>query len=222
MSGRPHSVRLAVLVYSGLVLIAVAWGLLDGTLAGWFPVTTAAWRKTACSGGIGLAIGLVVVALSRLSLRCFSWSRELYDWFGEVLGPLSVKDALLLACLSSIGEEIFFRGAMQPTCGLWITTAFFALLHFPPRLQLWPWTLLAGLLGLAFGYLVLWSGNLLGPMVAHFVINALNLIHLRRFLRAAEKLPGDASLPSMSPHEPNSHPDARGCDRLPGGDGGER
>lgn len=41
----------------------------------------------------------------------------------------SLASALLVSLLVSIGEEIFFRGALQPIFGLWITSIFFTLLH---------------------------------------------------------------------------------------------
>ena len=41
----------------------------------------------------------------------------------------SLPAALLLAILAGTGEEIFFRGALQPVIGLWLTSLFFALIH---------------------------------------------------------------------------------------------
>ena len=83
---------------------------------------------------------------------------------------------LVIAILPAIGEEIVFRGLLQPELqkgtgnahvGIWLSAIFFSALHlqfygFFPRV----------FLGALFGYLYYWSGNNLGvPMFAHFVNN---------------------------------------------------
>jgi membrane protease YdiL (CAAX protease family) len=40
------------------------------------------------------------------------------------------------------------------------------------------WTLFAVVAGSLFGGLMLWRGNLLAPVVAHFLVNAVNLSRL--------------------------------------------
>jgi len=64
---------------------------------------------------------------------------------------------------------------LQPALGLWIAAAVFGLLHTGPNTRFLPWTVMAFGAGLLFGAMVLWTGNLLAPMLAHFVINFLNL-----------------------------------------------
>ena len=49
----------------------------------------------------------------------------------------------------------------------------------PPLVrELRPWTVFAALLGLLFGVLAYWSESLLGPAIAHLLINWLNLHRL--------------------------------------------
>ena len=67
------------------------------------------------------------------------------------------------------------RGALQPQVGLWVASAAFALAHFAPRRDLWPWTLCSFAAGLALGLLFTWTGNLVAPIAAHALINAVNL-----------------------------------------------
>jgi membrane protease YdiL (CAAX protease family) len=50
------------------------------------------------------------------------------------------------------------------------------------------WTVFAALAGLLFGGLMLWRGNLLAPMVGHFVVNAINLRSLSRRLGESARL----------------------------------
>ena len=138
------------------------------------------WIKVGLGALAGLLLGLGVVLLSRLSVARLAWARGLYRWFARLLGPMSHRDVLVLAISSSVGEELLFRGAMQPTLGLWPTSIIFGLMHLPPR-RYWPWTASALLMGLWFGLLTDYSGNLAGAVVAHFVINYLNLGHVATF-----------------------------------------
>jgi membrane protease YdiL (CAAX protease family) len=43
-----------------------------------------------------------------------------------------------------------------------------------------PWTVSSFVAGAVFGQLFLWAGDLGGPVVAHFTVNALNLRYLSR------------------------------------------
>lgn len=86
---------------------------------------------------------------------------------------------VVIAVIPALGEELFFRGAIQSVLQqkmrliitIWVTAILFSAIHmqfygFFPRL----------LLGAFFGYLLLWSGSLLLPMVAHFTNNAVAVV----------------------------------------------
>jgi uncharacterized protein len=87
---------------------------------------------------------------------------------------------LVIAVLPAIGEELLFRGGMQNLLfkisknihiSIWIAAFVFSAIHvqfygFIPRV----------LLGAVFGYLYVWSGNLLYPIIGHFVNNGLTLV----------------------------------------------
>ncbi len=136
--------------------------------------------KLAVSPLVGLGVGLAVVFLTRLAVHQFAWARHLHQAFRGLLGALSPKDILVLALASSVGEELLFRGALLPWIGLLPSTAIFALLHIGPGLRFLPWTVSAFAMGLAFGGLYLWLGDLGAPIVAHFTINYLNLGYIVR------------------------------------------
>lgn len=129
---------------------------------------------------LGLAAGLGVVGLTRVATRHFQWARDLHGSFRDLLGPLTGHEIVILALASSIGEELLFRGALQPWMGLWLQAVVFALLHVGPGRRFLPWTLSALVLGLGFGALAEWTGNLGAPIAAHFAINFLNLRHIVR------------------------------------------
>ena len=86
----------------------------------------------------------------------------------------------MIAVLPALGEELIFRGVLQKIfirwtgnvhVGIIITGFLFSLMHvqfygFFPR-----W-----LLGVMFGYLLVWSGTMWLPIFAHFVNNAMAVI----------------------------------------------
>ncbi len=86
---------------------------------------------------------------------------------------------LVFAGLPAVCEELFFRGAMQyyftkkwgPIQAIWITGLIFSLIHF----QIYGF-FARFFLGVLFGYLVYWSGNLLAAIWGHFVFNASSLV----------------------------------------------
>ena len=95
-----------------------------------------------------------------------------------MLFPLSDAEIVILAAASSVGEEMFFRGALLPVVGLLASSAIFALLHIGPKARHLPWTVSSFGAGLLFGGMFLWTGDLTGPVLAHFLINFLNLRHV--------------------------------------------
>ncbi|HEY5945105.1 MAG TPA: CPBP family intramembrane glutamic endopeptidase [Kofleriaceae bacterium] len=136
-----------------------------------------AWQLAA-GPAAGLLLGLAVVGLTRIATRHWQWARDLHTSFRDLLGPLTGRDIVILALASSIGEELLFRGALLPWFGVWIQAVVFAALHIGPGRRFLPWTTSALVLGIAFGLIAKWSGNLGGPIAAHFVINFLNLKYI--------------------------------------------
>jgi membrane protease YdiL (CAAX protease family) len=170
---------LILALYGGLALLALVIGLARGTP----DIYRLPWSTTvrlALSPLVGVAGGLVVVFLTRLSVHQFEWARQLHRSFRGLLGTLHARDILILALASSVGEELFFRGALLPWVGLWASTIIFALVHIGPGLRYLPWTATAFVAGLGFGVLFREMGDLGGPIAAHFTINFLNLGYIVR------------------------------------------
>lgn len=85
-----------------------------------------------------------------------------------------VFNIFLIAMIPALGEELFFRGAVQGVfrekinvkAAIWITAIIFSAIHlqfygFVPRM----------LMGAFFGYLLVWSDSIWLPIVAHFTNN---------------------------------------------------
>lgn len=102
----------------------------------------------------------------------------------EMLGPHSVSNLLMsiliVGVLAGFCEELFFRGALQRLIlsarvntgiAVWCSAVIFSAVHFQffgfvPRL----------LLGAYFGYLLVWSGSVWLPMLAHIFNNVMFVI----------------------------------------------
>lgn len=94
--------------------------------------------------------------------------------------PELLTGILVIGVFAGVGEELFFRGMLQPKMkqytnsahwGIWLTAIIFSAIHlqfygFVPRV----------FLGALFGYLYLYSGSLLYPILAHIFNNALTVI----------------------------------------------
>jgi len=168
--------RFAWSLYLFMALAGVLWiGVRQGRIPLTLFVDPGRWWLDL---GLGLGAGLLLLALWWVAERVFSLARELEARLANVLGPLTVSEALGLALLSGFAEEVFFRGAAQGTLGWAAATILFGLLHSGPGKAFRLWTVFALLAGLILGGLMVWRGNLLGPFVGHFVVNAVNLRRL--------------------------------------------
>ena len=185
MRGAQRMVGLAVVVYGGMFALAVAWAWLRDLRDGWWTFETLGQLPVAL--GAGLALGLLGVLLSLQTERSVPGVRQLSDRFSTILAGANTRDALLLALLSSVGEEALFRGCLQEEWGLWPATIAFAVVHTgPDRVYLW-WTASAFVFGIGLGVLYEHQGGLLAPIVMHFTINAINIRILGK--RGAEARP---------------------------------
>jgi len=123
---------------------------------------------------VGVGCGLLVVGLTWLC-RELEAVQTLNQELRALLGSPSSVAIALLAVSSAIGEEIFFRGALQPLLGLWITAVLFGLLHGGSSRRFRVWTAFAMFAGLLLGGLAAYTENLLAPILCHMTINYFNL-----------------------------------------------
>ncbi|MBN8652109.1 MAG: CPBP family intramembrane metalloprotease [Cytophagales bacterium] len=137
------------------------------------------------------------------------WAREREDAAAELTKLFTVFNTLaefvmglvIIALLPAIGEELVFRGMLQPEfyrasgnhhVAIWVTAFIFSAFHmqffgFVPRM----------LLGALFGYLYLWSGNFLMPVLAHFVNNGFMVLMMYLHQQEISKL--DIESPEAAP-----------------------
>lgn len=158
--------------------------------------------------GFPAIIGITVMALVFAVMPVINWTGELNNYLSlpefmsgieewmkaseenlkkltetflrmEGIGDLMVN-IVVVALLAAVGEELFFRGAMQSIIlewtknvhwAVWISAFVFSFFHFQfygflPRM----------LLGVVLGYLYIWSGSLWLPMLFHFLNNGLAVL----------------------------------------------
>lgn len=133
---------------------------------------------------VGLAAGAALAGASQLLARVVPALAGLSDGLAVQLGPLSPGTTLALAVLSSVAEELLFRGVLQPAWGIPAATVLFAVVHVPLDRAMWAWPIAAGAVGLGIALMAEASGGLIGPIAVHFAVNAINLRWMAR--RATE------------------------------------
>ena len=162
-----------ILAVAGLVWLGLQRGAIE---PGVFFDTATWWRDLAA----GLAVAGALLGVWAAARRWLPAARELEETVAKLLGPIERAEAIGLAFLSGIAEEIFFRGAVQEAWGWVVAAALFAVLHTGPGRAMRSWTAFAALAGLALGAVTLATGNLLAAIVAHFVVNAVGLTRVAR------------------------------------------
>ncbi|HEY6880833.1 MAG TPA: CPBP family intramembrane glutamic endopeptidase [Polyangiales bacterium] len=131
---------------------------------------------------LGLGLALLVTVLTIHSTRWLvartRWARTLRDSLRSALIGATRPRLFVLATLSAVAEELFFRAALMPWLGVAVSSLLFGLLHVSARETYLGWMLWASVMGLVFACLFLGSGSLLAPMLAHATINYENMQYL--------------------------------------------
>jgi len=204
-------VKAAVVFYLFLAFFAVVYAWLFGRLDRILGERATGAGALLLAGGCGLA----VVAACHLAERLFPAMRRAGSAFAQLVGAVTIPQALLLALISGFGEELLFRGALWPHLGLWGTSILFGVVHILPIRALRFYPVFAAAAGLGFGWLRLTSGSVVPPMLAHFLINALNLAWLGARMQREEAaaavpparlVPDPAPLPPIPEADPESFP----------------
>jgi uncharacterized protein len=167
--------------FLGVISVAVALVWRSGSIwahpAPWLQLDARASHTY--SSMLGLALGAVVVLTTRASVARFEWARRLHRELSPIARSIDTTGIVVLAILSSLGEELLFRGLLQPWIGLIPQAILFGFLHQVRGPSRWVWAIWASVVGLLLGATYALSGSLVGPIVAHAVINGVNLFYLK-------------------------------------------
>lgn len=170
--GMSRGMRLAeraAVAYAALFVVALSWRAYRGYEV--FPVGEPG--RSLLLGTLSAA-GTVGAAL--LCYRFVPVFRSLADELAPgLIDGVKLRGLIATALFSGVGEEAFFRGALQPEVGIVWASLIFGLMHLGPGWRFLPWALWASLAGFVFGWLYLATGGLLAPMVAHALHNGVML-----------------------------------------------
>jgi membrane protease YdiL (CAAX protease family) len=180
---KARTVALAMLFEAGLgfVGVIVAWAAgID--LAGQLVANRAALVRgtVACLPMIVLLIGCYQSAWQPLvRLR-----KEVEKVVADLFAGCGWPEFALVSIAAGVGEEILFRGALQPLVigwtvpwiGIVVVALLFGLAHALTQ----TYFILATLIGLYFGWLAFAYDDLIAPIVAHAVYDCFALIFIQR------------------------------------------
>jgi len=165
-------------------VINAAFG--DGTL----PEVLIEGQPIAVQIGWGITFGLAISVPSMVVVFFVplfsSLRRQLLDLVSRL--DLGALNPLWISLSAGIGEELLFRGALQPILGIWWASFIFTLAHFRSgRFHSMNWQKLiyaasVFIAGLLLGYVFLEIG-LIAAMVTHAVVDVVSLFTARRWLR---------------------------------------
>lgn len=156
--------------------------------------------RVSLSVALGVAFAFAVVRITRATVVRYEWARRLHLELQPVARRFDQREIWLVAVLSSVGEELFFRSFLVPTLGLLASTVLFGLLHQVRGPSRWVWAAWAGVAGLGLGALFVGTGSILGPIVAHALINGTNL----GFLKSHRVVGPEAPTPTPAISRPSS------------------
>lgn len=172
--------RVVVLMYGVVTLFAFGFALFAGDIG----VFLGDQAPTLAELFAGLAVGGLLCVATLVGERVWSPFRRAAHALAEVLGPVTVREALLIAAVSGVAEELLFRGALWPTLGFWGTSVLFGIVHVVPLRALWIYPVFATGAGFVLGLLRETTGSVLPPLLAHVALNAINLIWIGRRARS--------------------------------------
>ena len=127
---------------------------------------------------LGVVCGGLLLGAWELMRRALPGALALEERLREMIGSIRRDEAIGLAIVSGVAEEVFFRGAVQGAWGFIVATALFSILHSGPGREFRLWTLFAAVAGVVLGGLMWWRGGLLAPVVAHVMVNGIQLYRL--------------------------------------------
>lgn len=113
-------------------------------------------------------------------------------FFSQIIRPMKLNhlQILIISVCAGIGEELFFRGAIQPLLGIWTTSILFVLLHGYLNPFNLPLTFYGIYMVLVIGVMGLFTEHIgiVSAMIAHTTIDYILLQKLSR----VELPPGDS------------------------------
>ncbi len=166
----------SAVIYVPIAVFCLAW-------LGYYLPSDELWSRLLGEGPlvgflVGCCTGLALAGATQWATPRVAGLGRMANALSSQLGGLSPAACLLLALMSSVAEELLFRGLLQPGLGVVPATILFGLAHVPVERDLRAWPFMAAAVGALLAALFYWTGGLVAPIMAHFCLNAWNLIWL--------------------------------------------
>jgi membrane protease YdiL (CAAX protease family) len=149
------------------------------------PLVTTPWldldaaSRAMLSAALGVVVGVVMIGATRAMMNRAAWARALHADLRPVVRDADDATLFAVAVASGVGEEVLFRGLLVPAIGIVLSSIVFGAVHQVRGRARWGWMLWAALTGLLFAIVFQLTGNLLGAVIGHALVNAVNLRVLR-------------------------------------------
>ncbi|MCE1246404.1 MAG: CPBP family glutamic-type intramembrane protease [Firmicutes bacterium] len=141
---------------------------------------------------LGILMGGVVLASSGLFylIDKFAFNLKMREMIEKMIYPIfskvSFPDIIMMAVMSGIAEEVFFRGILMKEFGIIAASLIFGALHTSSK-DTWFMGFWSALAGVFFCILYIKTGNLLVPIIAHAVNNFVGVMYIRYIYTQPEK-----------------------------------
>lgn len=157
--------------------LSVAFGGGAVTRTPWFPESRL--EGFVASLVLGLAGAALAVIVTHALLRRARWARALHGELRPIVSGEGRGVIALMALASGVGEELFFRGFLSVTTGVVLSSLAFGALHQVRGRGRIGWAASAFVMGVFLSLLYGVTGQLVGCVVAHVLVNGVNLQYLR-------------------------------------------
>lgn len=180
---RAEVITLSILVEGGLILFAypLGWLLAIHPLTNFHPN----WHDSY----IGLLATLPLLPIFLIMIHgSIPFLGKLKSISKDTIRPMmrrcTIPDLIGISMLAGVGEEMIFRGVLQtwlaqdsPTwVAILAASISFGMMHSMSR----SYFVLATLVGAYLGFLFVWTGNLITPILVHFLYDSFALYYLTR------------------------------------------
>ena len=139
---------------------------------------------------VGVCFALVIFALNcsfmLRGMKSQTVLRQVYEFNSRFVLPfaknLSLRQSAIVSLAAGVGEELFFRGLLQPLVGVGISGLAFSVMHFGAHAKRYPIVLVLYFgISCGFGGIYHLTESLWSVIVAHTVYDLIILMFLRKY-----------------------------------------
>ncbi len=152
----------------------------------------------------GLLYGTIAAFLAQ-GIISLKFMKKLTFRYAEMIGSmnLNTNDIIFISFCAGFGEEVLFRGVIQPHLGILASSIIFVALHGYISFVNWRMSVYGAFMTLVIigiGYLVEWGG-LIPAIIAHTIIDVILLLFINQKLKKIRENAGNTKYNEMMTSE---------------------